>query len=86
MPGDGDGVAGRRLARLHGDVVAVDRRRGRHHRLADLVVVHPALGAAELLAEQLGQDRRGHAALAELAEEPPVLGHLPQELHQGLAR
>src|SRR5438874_2564362 len=73
------------IARANLDVVAVDGR-GRHlHRLADLRVSDAALVAAELLAQQLGEDGRRHAAPDKLAEETAVFPHGAQQLHQRLA-
>src|SRR6266850_2456630 len=70
------------VARANLDVVAVDGR-GRHlHRLADLRVSDAALVAAELLAQQLGEDGRRHAAPDELAEAAAIFPHRAQQRHQ----
>src|SRR6185312_8704275 len=55
-PRDDDSVAVGALTRTNLDAVAVDRRRRRHDRLADLGVADTALVAAEFLPEKLGQD------------------------------
>jgi hypothetical protein len=73
------------FTRLDVDAVPVHGGRRDLDGLADGRVIDPALVAAELGAQELGENRRRHATPRELGDQAAILGDVLQELQQRVA-